>query len=198
MALGLPQAGQGKPFVKYDARAGRFSISDGKEQIDITQQFAAIFDMENIEVGWARFLANAAPDFVMARVGTAFPARPSDTHKSAFRLRVKMAASIGGDVREFASAAGCVNQALDALHDAYIAAPESKRGLLPVVTLAGTTAVKTNTPQGTTTNYKPNFQIVKWVPRPADLEVEADAEPPPPPVRAQPRTPEPVGVDTEF
>lgn len=197
MALGLPQSGSMKPFVKYDARAGRISKSEGKETIDITQSFAAIFDLERIEVGWARFMANAAPDFQMARVGEPFPARPSDQHKSAFRVQLKLPPSLGGDVREFASAAAIVNQALDALHDAYLTAAESRKGMLPVVKLDGTQAVKTNTPQGTTTNYKPVFTIVKWVPRPAELAGEADepvAEVAPPP--AQQRAP--VSADTEF
>ena len=198
MALGLPQSGVMKPYVKYDARAGRVSRSDGKDAVDITQSFAAIFDMERIEVGWARFLANAAPDFVMSRVGEPFPARPSEQHKSAFRLKLKLPPSLGGDVREFTSAAACVNQAVDALHDAYLAAQESKKGMLPVVKLDHTVAIKTQTPQGMTTNYKPVFTITKWVPRPAEMEgddeteAEVEVAAPTPPARVM------ASADTEF
>lgn len=196
MALGIPMSGQSKPFIRYDARAGRFSKLEGKDQVDITQGFTAVFDMAQIEVGWALFAANTAPEFIMARVGKPFPSRPSDKHKAAFRLMLKLPPSMGGDVREFASAAGCVGQAIDELHDAYLSAVESKSGLLPVVQMQGSTPVKTQTPGGMTTNYKPNFAIVKWVPRPADLPLEADEAPAAEPAPA--RVLAPAGADLEF
>lgn len=198
MALGIPTGGQSKPFAKYDARSGRFSKSDGREQVDITQGFAAIFDLENIEVGWAMFANNTAPDFVMVRAGQPFPARPSDKHRGAFRVQIKLSSALGGDVREFASAAGCVNAAMDELHNAYIAAPESKKGLLPIVTMNGSTAVKTQTPQGTTTNYKPNLSIVKWVPRPAELDGDDEGEAPAPARAPAPAPRAAVPADVEF
>lgn len=201
MALGLPASGEAKAHIKYDARAGRFSRMDNKEATDITQSFAAIMDLAQIEVGWARFAANAAPEFVMARVGAPLPARPTQDHKRAFRMMLKLGKTCGGDVREFASAAGCVIQALDELHDAYSAAPQAAQGMLPVVTLSGSVPVKTTTPNGTTTNYKPQLTITGWQPRPADLPLSGDA----PPAKAAPVAapaaapkPQPAMADTEF
>jgi hypothetical protein len=48
------------PFVKYDARAGRFFRNDRSEQngaytnnaVDITSNFKAVMDLENLEVGY--------------------------------------------------------------------------------------------------------------------------------------------------
>ena len=60
MALGFnfsPDGGSDSiiPIVKFDARAGRFSLRDYVDGAyvtkDITSDFAAIFDMENIETG---------------------------------------------------------------------------------------------------------------------------------------------------
>lgn len=200
MALGLPASGEAKAHIKYDARAGRFSRMDNKEATDITQSFAAIMDLEQIEVGWARFAANSAPDFVMARVGQPLPARPTQDHKRAFRMMLKLGRNCGGDVREFASAAGCVIQAIDELHDAYSAAPQAAQGLLPVVTLAGSVAVKTQTPNGVTTNYKPQFTIASWQPRPAELGSSGDAPKaaPAPAPKATAPAPQPAMADTEF
>jgi hypothetical protein len=58
---------------------------------------------------------------------------------------------------------------LDALHTAYLAAPESKQGLMPVVQLTGTLPVSTRGPQGNITNYSPQLVIVAWAPRPEEL-----------------------------
>lgn len=175
MGLGLPrnETGDFKDIVKYDARAGRmFRIdrADGASMpVEITAGFTAIFDLANIKVGWVRFSEGGAPEWAMTAIGTPLPARPSKDHKQGFRLDIKLAKSVGGDCREFGSAAGCVIGALDKLYDEYAAAPESKAGKLPVVALTGTTMVKSSQGAKTSTNYAPNFTIRQWADRPADL-----------------------------
>lgn len=208
MALGILSSGDIKPIVKYDGRAGRWSRIDDKVAIDITQNFAAIFDLGNIEVGWAKFVSGGAPDFQMVKIGAPYPARPSEEHKRAVRVMVKLGASCGGDLREFATAAGCAIEALDELHDAYLAAPEAKSGMVPIVQMTGSTARKTTTPKGTTTNYKPTLQIVKWIARPAefdgDVETTPSVPPPAPPTAGRIKPPaaapaaQPAMADTEF
>ena len=59
---------------------------------------------------------------------------------------------------------------MNPLHDAFEAAPERGQGLVPVVTMSGTEPVTTKGPQGSSTNYRPRFEIVKWVERPAGLQ----------------------------
>jgi hypothetical protein len=172
MGLGLAKSDGGdfKPIIKYDARAGRiFRIDrDGttSNTVEITNGFSAVFDLANIKVGWVLFAEGGAPDWAMVKIGEPLPARPSKDHKQGFRLDIKLAKSAGGDVRDFASAAGCVIGAMDSLYDAYAAAPEAKAGKLPVVALTGTTVTKT----GQATNYAPIFVIRQWVDRPADLQ----------------------------
>jgi hypothetical protein len=75
-------------------------------------------------------------------------------------------------VREFSSNAGSVLSAIDALHTVYENAPERGQGMLPVVQFQGATEVKGK--HGS--NYSPNFQIVKWVPRPAELPAGTPAD----------------------
>lgn len=186
MALGLSTgsgeggAGNFMPVLKYDARAGRFFRVDRSDaggtwqtdNVDVTQGFQAIFDLENIEVGYIRFAKGGAPDFMMVRLGGAMPTRPDirddkgkPVYKQGFRFHVKLGKTAGGDVREFASTAGVVIDALDALHSAYEAGRAENPGKLPIVAMTTSTPVKS----GESTNYAPNFEIVKWVDRPADL-----------------------------
>jgi len=214
MALGIPTGGNRTPIVKYDARAGRWFRVDGKDNvIDVTNGFTAIFDLAQIDIGWTQFVAGSPPDVSYARVPAAMPPQPTLDHKRGVRLHVKLAKSIGGDMRELMTQASIVMQAIDQLHDAYTAAPEAAQGKLPVVACPATEAVTINTGTGKSTNYKPVLQIVSWVARPAELPftdapvpqpVAAVAVPaatgstvvPPPASRAAP--PPAAGGDTEF
>lgn len=176
MALGLNYApsegGEITPIVKFDARAGRWFRVDREDgmstPVDITNAFAAVFDLENIEVGWLAF-SDMGPDFKLAPIGQGLPPKPSDAHKQGFRIRVKLAAPAGGDIREFASSAKSVLGAIDVLHDEYLRGLQEHPDQLPVVRMSDTRMIQTKNPKGTTTAYAPVFEIVRWVPRPTDL-----------------------------
>ena len=119
-----------------------------------------------------------------------------------------------GGVREFASTAKVAIAAMDALHSAFEAAPERGQGLVPVVVMSGTEPVTTKGPQGSSTNYRPRFEIVKWVERPAELQpgaprpaaspvpapaTSAPAQHAPPPALPPATAPAPAPArDTEF
>ena len=187
MGLGLNiTSGDGAgytPHIRNDARSGRWVRADrsqgadgrwSTELVDISQPPPTfIMDLARIEVGWISY-SNGGPDLRMVPAGQTLPPQPSPEHKQGFRVRVYAPKLLGG-VREFASCAKVVIAAMEPLHDAFQAAPESAQGLVPVVTVAGTTPVTTRTPQGSTTNYAPVFEIEKWVQRPAELEPTAAA-----------------------
>lgn len=222
MALGLNTeigGGDYTPIIKYDARAGRVFRTDRtqdaagnwqSDNVEITQGFQAIFDMENIEVGWVLFAAGVAPSWSMVKLGQALPPRPSDQHKQGFRMMIKLGKTVGGDVREFASQAKAVIGAVDALHTAYEADKANHPGQLPVVAMTGVTTVTSSGKGQTSTNYAPVFQIVAWIDRPAELvattapaqssaaqpatQAAATAQAAPQPAAA-PREPAPVGAE---
>jgi hypothetical protein len=221
MALGIPTNANRTPIVKYDARAGRWFRVDGKDSVvDISNGFAAVFDLAQIDIGWALFAAGAPPSISFARVPAPMPPQPSPDHKRSVRLMLKLAKSAGGDVREVLTQAGIVQAAIDALHDAYMAAPEAKEGKLPVVACPSTEAVVQAMGNGAkSTNYKPVLQIVNWVARPADLPLTSGPVPvavagpapvvappstgstvaaPPAPKAAPAPLPPALGDDTEF
>lgn len=178
MALGLQTSSNGGDFlptVRYDARAGRlFKIeraqgANGWEStpVDITNP-APMFaiDMGTIDVGWVHFSATG-PNFVMVPLGQPLPAQPSKDHKQGFR--VKLSGRVLDGVRELSATAKCVLASMDDLHTRYEAAPEAATGKIPVVKLAGTTAVVTKGPQGNTTAYAPVFEIVQWTERSPEM-----------------------------
>lgn len=183
MALGLNTASSGGnadiiAHVKFDARAGRISRPDRtmngagqyeSNSTDITQTFRAVFDMENIEVGWFHFAAGVAPVSVLVPHGHPIPPKPTPDFKQGARVMLKLGNECGGDVREMTGSSGAFVRGFDALHDDYLAGVKANPGMLPVVKLASANPVKSGSGQHTSTNYEPHFEIVGWVPRPADL-----------------------------
>jgi hypothetical protein len=222
MSLGLQITNSANiiPHVKYDARAGRLfrvdRVQDAsgayqRHTVDITTPAPTfIMDLAGIQVGWLHF-SERGPDFHLVRLGQPLPAKPSDQHRQGFLVHLYAARLLGG-VRQFSSNAKTVVAAMDALHSEYEKAPEVARGLVPVVTLAGTVAVKTASAAGQTTSYAPVFRIEKWVERPPELDEAAEPAKPAtptataapsaqhvPPPAPRPVTPEPVPADApEF
>lgn len=184
MGLGLDySSGSGGgdivPFVKYDARAGRFFRNDRSESggqysntpVDITSNFKAVLDLENIEVGYLKFAAGSAPEFKLVKLGQPMPAKPSEDGKwkQGVRVMMKLHASCGGDIRETSSNAAAFLKGIDELHTAYEGARASQAGKLPIVTLKTTIPVTSGSGDKKSTNYQPVFEIVGWAPRPNDL-----------------------------
>lgn len=201
MALGLStESGGGDftPVVKFDARAGRMFRVDREQDgggnwntnnVEITNGFTAVMDLENIEVGWLLFAAGVAPQLTLVKLGQPLPPRPSDQHKQGFRMLMKLGKSSGGDVREIAATSKAVLGSVDELHTAYEAQKSANPGKLPVVALTGSKAIVSTGKGQSSTNYAPIFEIQKWVDRPAELggaggATQEEAAPPPPPTAA--------------
>lgn len=183
MALGLNyETGSGGgdivPFVKYDARAGRMFRNDRAETngqysntpVDITQNFKAVFDLENVEVGFILYAAASAPAYLLTKLGNPLPQKPGDGKwKQGARVMIKLHSDCGGDVREITSNAAAFLKGLDDLHSAYEAGKAANSGKLPVVVLKTTVPITSGAGEKKSTNYQPVFDIIGWAPRPADL-----------------------------
>ncbi len=176
------ESGDFLPLLAYNAKAGRLKTSDRvetsagwvKQEADVSfDKPSFVMDLANIETGWLLFRAGMAPIKAVAKIGSPMPPMPggdfgNDEKGKAIKPREGFVLKVmdkGSVVREFASNAGAVLGSIDALHTAYKAAPEAAQGLLPVVQFTGAIEVKGK--HGS--NYSPNFQIIKWVPRPAAL-----------------------------
>lgn len=227
MALGLSSgsgaSGEIRPFINYDARAGRmFRIDRAQDsagmwqsdKVDITRQAKFIADLANIRVGWINYTPTGPVKHMVILGREAIPPRPGDLNaegKPAFRQGFEITVKLhkdagGGGPREFGSNAGCVIEAMDELHDAFTSAAEGKAGKLPIVEMTDTVVKAV----GKSSNYKPVFKIVGWVDRPADLPVPAQTNAPSAPVQQQsappatgstvvtpPVAPQPAGVSAD-
>lgn len=192
MGLGLTTGGAGgdiKPYVNYDAKAGRMFRVDRSQQgdgtyatdkVEITSTVQFVADLANIRVGWVNYTTQGPIRRFVTLGKDPIPPRPDDKNaegkpafKQGFEIDLLLDKASGGGVpRVFGSAAGCVIEAMDALHDAYSAAPESSAGKLPIVKIAGVQPVKS----GQSTNYKPTFAIVNWIDRPPTLASDAPSQ----------------------
>lgn len=184
MALGFNYSSGGGdngdivPFVKYDARAGRFFRNDRSEQngaysnnaVDITSNFKAVMDLENLEVGYLLFAAGSAPAFMLVKLGDPMPNKPADGKwKQGLRVMMKLSADCGGDVRETSSNAAAFLKGFDELHSLYEAGKTANPGKLPIVVLKTTMPITSGSGDKKSTNYQPVFEISGWAPRPKDL-----------------------------
>jgi hypothetical protein len=183
MSLGLSSGtGAFSSYIKMDARSGRILRRKNAEKgeqadVDITDGFQAVFDLSNIKVGWAMFVAGAAPSYIMSKIGEPRQPRPGDSYKEGFLMNVALPAQLGGGVHEFSSTAKAVIQAIDKLHTEYQAAPEAASGKVPVVKMTGTTMVESKMPNGQTTrNFQPVLAVVGWVDPPPSLATPAPAQ----------------------
>src|SRR6202000_1179980 len=150
-ALGFQQNSNSEiePFAKYDAKAGRwFKIdrvqgANGWETnpVYITNNATFVIDLANIQVGWINF-GNNGPEMAMAKVGQPQPERPSVKHKQGFKTHLFSERNLGGK-RVWSHNAKCVLSSIDALYEQYLAAPESKQGLLPVISMTNAVPVTT-------------------------------------------------------
>lgn len=163
------------PIVKYDARAGRvFRVdrtNDGQgyvnTPVDITRSFKAIFDLENVEVGWLNFNTGGAPSFTLVAMGQAIPPRPTQDHRNGARVMIKLAKECAGDepIREIASVAKVFLIGLEELYHQYAAQKDANSGKLPVVVLEDSVPITSGSGAKSSTNYQPKFKITGWAPR---------------------------------
>ena len=169
-----------KVYVGFNAKAGRwYTKRDGKDEplFEVTDM-TAVFDMTSLKTGWFKFTTNVAPEKVIDPSFTESAPNPGQDFKRGFQLDLYSEKNLLG-LREFTSTATIVIQTMNALYDAWMAAPETATGQLPVVRCVGVTAIGNK--HGT--NYQPQFEIIGWTDRPEALGGGAAA---PAPVAAAP------------
>jgi hypothetical protein len=166
MAIGFSASPPAKllPLLKYRARDARFLCIDhtapGIAARDVTENFAAVVDMERIEIGWMLFGRRTKPDLRLFPLGQPWPDAPSLAHKRGLRVIMQLSDAHGGDARELSSTSGLFLTAFDTLHDDYLAGRSDNLGKLPVVVLARAEP-----------DRAPEFVIAGWVQRPETMQL---------------------------
>lgn len=166
MALNIGGSGTSKPFVKYNAKSDKWFIrAEGGGDQEIARP-TFLIDLRNIRTGWLRFREGQAPERMIDPSLDRTAPKPGEDFKRGFVVMAFSQKFFSGAV-EFGSAS---NHLSNAIRDIYAAFEEQSgkaenRGKVPVITCAGADAMKDK--YGT--NYRPRFELVKWVDRPAEL-----------------------------
>lgn len=168
MPLYTAPQGDIKPYVKYNAKAGKWMSSD---EVEIKEP-TFVADLENVEKAWMYYREGQAPDVIKFPDVNANVERPSENHKLGLIINLFSDKSFGGAV-EFSSNSSIVCGAISDLYEQYLDGENENKGKLPVVSCKDTEAVKGQ--YGT--NYKPIFKIEKWIARPDALASDYVAEP---------------------
>lgn len=168
------QTGDFLPWVKFNGKSGRWSAKiDGMEQEVTNPTFVA--DFANIKTGWIKFGApGIAPTWVEHPSLTQKAPRPDTDSKEGFRVNLFSKASFGGVVNMMSNSMHLTN-AISEMYDLYEKDLANNAGKLPVIKCVGVDAMKDK--MGT--NYKPRFELVKWVDRPSELDSGSDPKPAP-------------------
>ena len=191
MAFGMktPVAGDFADIVKFDARAGRFfrvdydPLTREKVPADITSpppRFA--IDFGSLEVGYAHF-APTGPDLRVVPEGQPIPAQPADKDDKGRLMfkpvfRAKLYGKVLGGLREWASSANAVLEAVDDLYQKFRAAPEAQTGKVPIVEMTKTIPITAGKGARQTTVYAPCFNICGWTERVAEMGERTVPAPP--------------------
>ena len=160
--------------LKYNASEGTFHAMDRvqgngawvTESHDVTEDFCAVFDLENIETGWIMFPKEGGPRTVLAPPSEDIGDAPSKDYRQGVRVIVKL---VDDEPREILSTSQAFWNGIDALHDAYLAGVEDHPGQLPVAVLKSVQVVETDINGKKGKSCTPIFEIIEWVPRPADM-----------------------------
>ena len=165
--------GEFTPHIRWMASTSSWKISTEDGQEPLTWQHA-IFDLAGIRTGWAIFAEGEAPRWEMDLSLAHRAPRPPDggEWKRGFKLNVFSESAFGG-VREFATTATGASKGIEELYRAYEAEAPQHPGKVPVVQFDGAAHVKIG--KGNTS--VPNFKIVDWRDRPAELPLETASTP---------------------
>jgi hypothetical protein len=199
MPLAIPSSGESKPFIRFLASINSWQMSVEGGTAEFAFDKPAAFDIQNVQLGWLLLETGNRdwqpwPDNAQTR-------KPEGDYKAGFEVDVFSSQMFGGEpVRSLSSNATGSVMFIQELYAEAEKHPEFAQGLTPIVQLNGSKALKV----GKGNTRVPQFQIVKWVARPAAFSGE-DAAPQAPAPRAAAPAPKPAApkaapaaADNEF
>lgn len=164
--LNLSTGGEFSPFLKYNAKAGRWFVRDDNgNDIEIASPRFAI-DLENIKTGWIHFPPTSPPSFVWDVEGVRGP-RPGDGYKDGFKVFLMSTdaqpalANKPLGVREWTSNAYAAKAGLLNLYQQYQANAGQNPDKVPVVRCVSVKVIKSDFGD----SFEPVFAIEAWVER---------------------------------
>lgn len=180
------------PFLKYNAKAGRFyaRADGGAEEIEIINPIL-VFDLANIKTGWLFYTEGAGPEKVWDPSPTQAASKPRDQRKfkRGFEVMTYSNVIIPGTtqklgLREFSSTAANVISAMLRMYADYEAGMAANSGAVPIFECKGVKPIT----GAYGVNYEPLFSLKGWIPRSRVPEFdEHGSNVSPPEVKERPR-----------
>lgn len=164
--LNLSTGGEFSPYLKYNAKAGRWFVR-GENATDIeipTPRFA--IDLENIRVGWVLFPQASPPSFVWDVQGVRAP-KPNGDYKDGFKVFIMgtdIQPALGNKplgVREWTSNAYAAKAGMMDVHRQYQEGKAQNPDKVPVVRCISVKVIKGEYGD----SFEPVFVIEAWVER---------------------------------
>jgi hypothetical protein len=194
MPLALPSGGDARPYIRFGAsiNAWQMSGADGKPE-EFAFDKPAVFDIQNTQLGWM-LIETGNRDWQPWPNNVQQP-RPEGEYKAGFDVSVYSTTMFDLDhVRSYSSNAAGNVMFIQDLYNAAELCPEFAQGKSPVVQITGSKAMKV----GKGTTRIPQFQILKWVDRPAALDGDAAPTPAAAAPAAAPKAAAAPSSDDEF
>ena len=166
MSLNLSTGGDFSPFIKYNAKAGRWFIrGDNGTDVEIEHPRFAI-DLANIRQGWILFPQASPPSFVWDVQGMRAP-KPEGAYKDGFKVFIMGTDPQPGlanqniGVREWSSNAYAVKAGMMDLYRLYKASEKQNPNKIPVVRCVNVKIIKGEYGD----SFEPVFTLEAWVDR---------------------------------
>ncbi len=168
MPLNLGGDNDFTPYLKYNAKAGRFYVRPQgiTQDVEVINPRLAI-DMANIRTGWIYYPEGGGPEKVWDVSLAQMAPKPPGPKKfrRGFELMVLGRDNLPGigflGLREWSSNAGNANNAIVKMYEAYEQGMNANPGKVPFYICTGVEGV--NGQFGT--NYEPRFELRAWVER---------------------------------
>lgn len=179
--MDLPNFGlETKPYLIYEAKKGTFKHVVDKQKNPISLgEFIA--DLENYATGWGNMAEGQAPQWAMNKNRAVFGPIPSDAKdkdgkpawKQGIRVSLFSPATFGGDgLCDFDTTGFGARTGIFDLLKKFVSHPDFKPGMVPVCKFTGYVDHGT----GSKATTIPQFDIVKFIARPAALSGAAPAQ----------------------
>jgi hypothetical protein len=165
------------PYLTYGAKSGKWKHVENKVKRDILLG-ELVIDLESYSTGWGKMGEGQAPQWIMNPNRSIFGAIPSTeldkdgkpAWKQGIRVTLFSPSTFGGDgIASFDTTGFGARTGIFEILQAFAAHPGRGPGLVPVVKYVGNK--EHGTGQKATTI--PQFEIVKFIPRPAALSGQA-------------------------
>ena len=169
------------PYINWGSQAVQWSKKEGEGMVTF-QPTTAIFDIENIKVGWIKMEQGQAPIKILEHYKATPPAMPAEkttnkqgrevnAYQKGFSVNVLLGKDFGEDrLFEFSTSQKGSLEAVAGLLEAYETGKDANQGKVPVVTFSG----HTHKVMGKGSTNIPNLAITSWVDRPVEMDVMPD------------------------